>query len=126
MQHRPRISIVMQQRLALIIVLGMVLATRWLDAQTPAKDSNTAKASSASKQSIEQDKAALQPLQYLVSEWKGVGQPKRGSNVGAWSEQLAWPGTLPMVMRNCERHLAKGNISARGNWHLLIKPSTFN
>ena len=34
----------------------------------------------------------LKPLGVLVVEWKGVGQPRRGSNVGAWSEkaQAAW------------------------------------
>lgn len=34
----------------------------------------------------------LKPLGVLVGEWKGVGQPRRGSNVGAWSEkaQAAW------------------------------------
>ncbi len=35
-------------------------------------------------------KAALAPLQGLVGEWNGTGQPRRGSNVGAWSEQSAW------------------------------------
>lgn len=37
-----------------------------------------------------QAKAALAPLQGLVGEWKGAGQPRRGSNVGAWSETSAW------------------------------------
>ena len=34
----------------------------------------------------------LKPLGVLVGEWKGVGQPRRGSNLGAWSEkaQAAW------------------------------------
>ena len=34
----------------------------------------------------------LRPLAGLVGDWKGVGQPKRGSNVGAWSEtaNAAW------------------------------------
>lgn len=34
----------------------------------------------------------LRPLTTLVGDWKGVGQPKRGSNVGAWSEKAtaAW------------------------------------
>jgi hypothetical protein len=34
----------------------------------------------------------LKPLGVLVGEWKGVGQPRRGSNVGAWSEKAhaAW------------------------------------
>jgi hypothetical protein len=35
---------------------------------------------------------ALRPLGPLIGEWKGVGQPKRGSNVGAWTETAvaAW------------------------------------
>jgi YHS domain-containing protein len=37
-----------------------------------------------------QAKAALAPLQGLVGEWNGAGQPRRGSNVGAWSETSAW------------------------------------
>lgn len=39
---------------------------------------------------IESDKRALAPLQTYVGEWRGVGQPKRGSNQGAWTEQTAW------------------------------------
>ncbi len=36
--------------------------------------------------------AAFRPLGGLVGDWKAVGQPKRGSNAGAWSEkaQAAW------------------------------------
>lgn len=35
---------------------------------------------------------ALQPLGTLIGEWKGVAQPRRGSNSGAWSEKAkaAW------------------------------------
>jgi YHS domain-containing protein len=36
------------------------------------------------------DKVALAPLQAYVGAWKGVGQPQRGSNKGAWSEQADW------------------------------------
>jgi hypothetical protein len=36
------------------------------------------------------DKAALSPLQAYIGAWKGVGQPKRGSTAGAWSEQSDW------------------------------------
>jgi hypothetical protein len=32
---------------------------------------------------------ALQPIGTLVGEWKGVSQPKRGSNAGAWPEKAA-------------------------------------
>ncbi len=31
--------------------------------------------------------AGLAPLSFLVGGWKGVAQPKRGSNSGAWSEK---------------------------------------
>lgn len=31
---------------------------------------------------------ALHPISVLVGEWKGVGQPKRGSNAGAWPEKV--------------------------------------
>jgi len=39
---------------------------------------------------LRDSKAALAPLQALVGEWNGAGQPRRGSNVGAWSEQCDW------------------------------------
>ncbi|HEV3025537.1 MAG TPA: hypothetical protein VGX76_23860 [Pirellulales bacterium] len=36
------------------------------------------------------DKAALVPLQAFVGGWKGVGQLRRGSTQGAWTEQADW------------------------------------
>ena len=39
---------------------------------------------------VREAKAALAPLQGLVGEWNGAGQPRRGSTVGAWSETSAW------------------------------------
>ena len=36
------------------------------------------------------DKQALASIQVLVGQWRGVGQPKRGSNQGAWSEETDW------------------------------------
>ncbi len=35
-------------------------------------------------------KRALAAAQAYVGEWKGVGQPKRGSNQGAWTEEAQW------------------------------------
>lgn len=35
-------------------------------------------------------KAALTQLQDLVGGWRGIGQPKRSSPVGAWSEKAEW------------------------------------
>jgi hypothetical protein len=36
------------------------------------------------------DKQALAPLQAYVGQWRGVGQLKRGSTRGAWTEQSQW------------------------------------
>jgi YHS domain-containing protein len=36
------------------------------------------------------DKKALAAFQSLIGEWKGVGQPHRGSNQGSWSEESQW------------------------------------
>jgi hypothetical protein len=36
------------------------------------------------------DKRALAPLQAFVGEWRGVGQVRRGSSQGAWTEEADW------------------------------------
>jgi hypothetical protein len=36
------------------------------------------------------DQKALAPLQMLAGQWRGVGQPQRNSNRGAWIEQSDW------------------------------------
>jgi YHS domain-containing protein len=41
-------------------------------------------------ESVAADKKALSSFQPLVGEWKGVGQPRRGSSQGAWSEESSW------------------------------------
>jgi hypothetical protein len=40
--------------------------------------------------SLADQKQALSALQSFVGSWRGVGQPKRGSSQGAWTEQLDW------------------------------------
>lgn len=34
--------------------------------------------------------AELESIQTLVGQWRGVGQPRRGSTVGAWRETAGW------------------------------------
>jgi YHS domain-containing protein len=36
------------------------------------------------------DKEALKALQVFVGEWRGVGQPRRGSTAGSWLEESDW------------------------------------
>ena len=40
--------------------------------------------------SASNDKKALSALQAYVGEWRGVGQLKRGSSQGAWTEESEW------------------------------------
>lgn len=47
-------------------------------------------AASAEEPTAAADKRALAPLQAYVGGWRGVGQPKRGSNQGAWTEEYEW------------------------------------
>lgn len=47
-------------------------------------------ASPAVKDSLAADKKALAAFQAFVGEWKGVGQPRRGSSQGAWTEESDW------------------------------------
>lgn len=44
----------------------------------------------ASDDRVAADKAALAQLQKYVGAWRGVGQPRRGSSQGAWSETADW------------------------------------
>jgi hypothetical protein len=48
------------------------------------------KPAAVKQESVAADKKALAPFQTYVGEWKGVGQPRRGSSQGAWSEQAGW------------------------------------
>jgi YHS domain-containing protein len=48
------------------------------------------KAGSAKLDSTVADKKALTPFQGLIGDWKGVGQPRRGSSLGSWSEESQW------------------------------------
>ena len=57
-----------------LLVVGSILAATSMDAPL---------CSAADKESAdtaaERDKQALMPLQVFVGEWRGVGQPRRGS-----------------------------------------------
>ncbi len=44
----------------------------------------------SAQNSSRDDKRALAAVQAYVGQWRGVGQPKRGSNQGAWTEESAW------------------------------------
>jgi hypothetical protein len=67
--------------------------------------------------SLSADKEALAPLQPFVGGWKGVGQPRRGSTVGAWTEQADWAwqfkdGSAAIVFQAAEgKYFTSGRIT---------------
>ncbi len=61
-----------------MVPCGMLIATIVAAADAPVEDQTR------------DDKRALAGVQNYVGEWRSVGQPKRGSNQGAWTEQSTW------------------------------------
>jgi hypothetical protein len=76
------------------------------------------------------DKAALSPLQELVGSWRGVGQPRRGSNQGAWTETADWSwrfaeGRATLVFASSKaKYYRSGELSSgqeKGHYELAAK-----
>jgi hypothetical protein len=76
----------------------------------------TADAPPDTAEQIARDQLALSELQTLIGDWKGVGQPTRGSARGAWAEEAAWAwdfehGRAAVVFTATgSRYLASGRI----------------
>ena len=64
-------------RWASVAVLGLAMVAV---AEEPARKPDERRAA----------KEALAEFNSLIGEWRGVGQPRRNSNAGAWSEQAEW------------------------------------
>lgn len=75
-----------------VLGLTLVLATESLSFDETSAVAEKSGGTAADPKQREICVKVLQPLGVLVGEWKGVGQPKRGSNIGAWSEKAhsAW------------------------------------
>lgn len=76
-------TIALCRSLRSVLTAGIVLIFgAWLPADEPKPAVET------SKSGREVVVKALHPISVLVGDWKGVGQPRRGSNAGAWSEKV--------------------------------------
>jgi YHS domain-containing protein len=56
------------------------------------------------------DQEALKPFAGLVGEWRGTGQPQRGSAKGAWTETATWAWKLTPDSAALELTVAKGKF----------------
>ena len=92
-----------------VLVLSVSLCSMGLFADTPSAKKTPAEASAA--------KDALARFNDWVGEWRGVGQPQRGSRRGAWLETAEWVWDFdpePALVWN----VSKGKLveSARLTW----------
>ena len=87
-----------RSRVALRLVLAsLVLASVSLIADDAAERKETAR-------------EALAKLNVVIGEWRGVGQPRRGSNRGAWSETSGWVWDLQQEAPALVQTVVKGKL----------------
>jgi hypothetical protein len=81
--------------------------------------------SAAGEPTTDADKRALAPLQAYVGEWHGVGQPKRGSNVGAWVESSRWTWQFPSGRAELVAKLADDKYFSQWRLQALAEKGRF-
>ena len=79
----------MRTLIILILITPLIIAASARSPDNPKDSSPHAPSVILSKAETNREKvvAGLSPLSFLVGDWRGVAQPKRGSNSGAWSEK---------------------------------------
>jgi hypothetical protein len=71
------------------------------------------------------DQDALEPLQWVVGQWRGVGQPRRGSTRGAWTEKSAWAWKLSDASASLRFQTEKGKYFQGGVLRPMKEPGKF-
>ena len=69
--------------------------------------------------------SALKPFGGLVGEWRGAGQPQRGSAKGAWTETAVWAWKLTPDTAALELTVAKGRYLKSALLRPAGQPKTF-
>jgi hypothetical protein len=73
----------------------------------------------------EADKQALSALQSYIGQWKGVGQPRRGSTKDAWIEQADWAWKFTANRAAIAFDAPQGKIYRHGELRPGNKPGEF-
>ncbi len=74
---------------------------------------------------LQQDKQALAPLQVYVGGWRGVGQLRRGSNQGAWTESSDWAWKFSEERASLVFEAPQGKYYTSGRLSAADKPGAF-
>ena len=84
----------MRTLIVVILITPLIIATAGWSPDEPKVETPQTPAAILSKAETSREKvvSGLSPLSFLVGDWRGVAQPKRGSNSGAWSEKshIVW------------------------------------
>ena len=75
--------------------------------------------------SANRDKRALAPVQAFVGGWRGVGQPKRGSNQGAWTEESQWSWRFEQGRAELVAKISSGKYYSQFQLQAGEKPGQF-
>ncbi len=74
----------------------------------------------------QRDQAALAVLQDYIGSWRGVGQPRRGSNRGAWIEQLEWAWSFTDSAASFKFYSPHGKYFREGSLRAGPEPGRFH
>lgn len=79
----------MRTLIILIFITPLIIAAAGWSPDEPNVESPQTLSAIVSKAEMNREKvvSGLSQLSFLVGDWRGVAQPKRGSNSGAWSEK---------------------------------------
>jgi len=84
----------MRTLIVVILITPLIIAAAGSNPDEPKAESPLTLSAILSQAETNREKvvSGLSPLSFLVGDWRGVAQPKRGSNSGAWSEKArtAW------------------------------------
>ncbi len=71
------------------------------------------------------DQERLKPWGGLVGDWRGAGQPQRGSNRGAWAETGKWAWKLTSDSAALELQVQRGKLLKSATLRPGTPPDTF-
>jgi len=105
--NRPR-----RHRLSAVV---LAIGVAWLFARVPlgqGADGDSKKADSETSDAPKprDAKTALAEFNSLIGEWRGVGMPKRNSQVGAWSETAEWVWNFDKKVTTVQFKIDKGKL----------------
>jgi YHS domain-containing protein len=72
------------------IQLSVMVLALWTNSAISGQTPDEPKPDRTGSDSRRAAQRALEPLNDWVGSWRGVGQPRRGSSKGAWTEQADW------------------------------------